>query len=94
MRAGIAESALRIVQFHGMVISRSQAILQNQCGNAVCVQPLRYLQPFVVHGEVLVAAARGNHDRRVRGICRWQVNSDRRNIGVGATHCIRCTLRP
>jgi hypothetical protein len=57
-----ADGALRVAEFDGMVVTRAEAILQDECGDAHGVEPIGDLAAFVVGGEVMIAAAGGDDD--------------------------------
>ena len=59
---------LRISQFDGVMIARSQAVLEDESGHAHGVKPVRHLPAFVVGGETSISAAWSNDDRRTREV--------------------------
>ena len=60
------DGALRVAQFDGMVVARTQPVLQHESGNAQRVKPLGHRVAFLVHGEILIASAGADHHGRAR----------------------------
>ena len=59
--ADCADGALRVAQFHRVVIFRSQPVFQHEGRDADGIQPARHLVAFLIHRKVRIAAA-GTHD--------------------------------
>lgn len=59
---------LRISQFDGVMVTRPQAVLEDESGNAHGIEPVRHLPAFVVGGETSISAAWRNNDRRTRDV--------------------------
>src|SRR6266481_9686913 len=59
--ADIANRAMGVVKRSGMVIARAEAILEDEAGEAVLIQPLSDIAALLVHGQVRVATARADH---------------------------------
>jgi hypothetical protein len=58
-----ANGALGIAEFDGMVVLGSEAVLEDERGDAEGVQPVGFLAAFVIGGEPSVAAAGSDDDR-------------------------------
>ena len=68
MIARITNRTLRVAQFDGMVIPRTQAILEDERNHATSGEPLSHLFAFMVHGQHPVTAPRANHHTAARGL--------------------------
>jgi hypothetical protein len=59
-----ADRPLRISQLDGVVIARSQTVLEDERRDSHGIEPVRHLPAFVVVSEHFISAARCDNDRR------------------------------
>src|SRR5580765_4661521 len=90
-----AYGSLGVAEFDGMVVAWTKAIFQHECVDAHGVEPIGDLAAFVIVGEVTVAAAGDDDDRRCWcGIGRGWKEGEGWAVGVGVTQCARSGAVP
>jgi hypothetical protein len=77
-----ADGALRVAQFHRVLITGAKPVLEHERRDPHGVEPIRFLHPFMSHGEGLVAPARSDDDRGPRRDPRrgWRVIGEKRPV--------------
>ncbi len=96
-RAGTyhAESALHILHRRRMMIARRQPVLKDKRRYSMVIEPAGNIAPLVSHGEINVAAARTNHNRRaVGGVRRRQIARERGLVFVRVAERPWGAMRP
>ena len=80
-----ADRPLCIAEFYGVVIGGAQTILQDESGNTVSVEPAGNILALFLHGQVYVAAARGDDDGCFGWVLGWEVGSQGGDVGLGGS---------
>ena len=77
-----AKGPLGVPQLHGVMISRSEPVLQHERRDAQRIQPLRDLRALVIQGQVAVPAPGTDHHRGARPPARRHMNRDSWLVGL------------
>jgi hypothetical protein len=95
MRPHHAYRPLRILQFHRIVILRSQPILQHKRCHPPLIQPPRKRKPLLLHRQMRISATRSHHHTCLRSIRRHrQKHRQRRLVDILIPQRSRSPRRP